>query len=170
MNRMFLEKFFLTSRTTSIRKEICGIRQHTSETLYDEQLLIQYFYERLMLMDRSMIDVASSGAVMDKTLVAAKNLISNMANNSVRGPATFKVVNEVVAIDNQRLENKITKLTSLVRQLPTLQEIEPNSAEVPTMMDGQQYRQPRDQYSNLRNGSYLMQNVPQRYQQPPPFR
>ncbi|RDY01583.1 hypothetical protein CR513_15075, partial [Mucuna pruriens] len=27
--------FFLASRTASIRKEICGIRQHTGETLHE---------------------------------------------------------------------------------------------------------------------------------------
>ncbi|RDX79340.1 hypothetical protein CR513_40253, partial [Mucuna pruriens] len=37
-----------------------------------EQLLIQYFYEGLMLMDRSMIDVASGGALMDKTPAVAR--------------------------------------------------------------------------------------------------
>ncbi|RDY06778.1 hypothetical protein CR513_09185, partial [Mucuna pruriens] len=69
MKRMFLEKFFPTSRTATIRKEICGIRQHSGETLHEywerfnklcatcphhqisEQLLIQYFYEGLMMMD-----------------------------------------------------------------------------------------------------------------------
>ncbi|RDY04772.1 hypothetical protein CR513_11470, partial [Mucuna pruriens] len=35
MKRTFLEKFFLASRTTTIRKEICGIRQHTGETLHE---------------------------------------------------------------------------------------------------------------------------------------
>ncbi|RDX91072.1 hypothetical protein CR513_27001, partial [Mucuna pruriens] len=35
MKRMFLEKFFPTSRTTTIRKEICGIRQHFRETLHE---------------------------------------------------------------------------------------------------------------------------------------
>ncbi|RDX82205.1 hypothetical protein CR513_37038, partial [Mucuna pruriens] len=35
MKRMFLEKFFLTSRTMTIRKEICGIRQHSGETLHE---------------------------------------------------------------------------------------------------------------------------------------
>ncbi|RDX91640.1 hypothetical protein CR513_26347, partial [Mucuna pruriens] len=77
MKRTFLEKFFPASRTASIRKEICGIRQHTGEILHEywerfnklcatcphhqisEQLLIQYFYEGLSLMDRSMIDTAS---------------------------------------------------------------------------------------------------------------
>ncbi|RDX69604.1 hypothetical protein CR513_51260, partial [Mucuna pruriens] len=35
MKRTFLEKFFPASRTTSIRKEICGIRQHTGEILHE---------------------------------------------------------------------------------------------------------------------------------------
>ncbi|RDX96596.1 hypothetical protein CR513_20735, partial [Mucuna pruriens] len=82
-------------------------------------------------------------------------------------------MNEVVAIDNQRLENKITKLTSLVRQLAIGQHhiiIEPNNAEVAAMMIGQQYSQPHDQYSNMRYDSHPVHNVPQRYQPPPPFR
>ncbi|RDY05967.1 hypothetical protein CR513_10131, partial [Mucuna pruriens] len=86
MKRMFLEKFFPASRTATIRKEICGIRQHSRETMHEywesEQLLIQYFYEGLTMMDRSMIDATSGGALMEKTTVAARHLISNMASNS----------------------------------------------------------------------------------------
>ncbi|RDY08379.1 hypothetical protein CR513_07396, partial [Mucuna pruriens] len=100
MKRMFLEKFFMASRIATIRKEICGIRQHSGETLHEykerfnklyttclhhqisEQLLIQYFYEGLTMMDRSMVDVASGGALMDKTPAAARHLISNMASNT----------------------------------------------------------------------------------------
>jgi len=33
-------------------------------------------------MDRSMIDAASGGALVDKTPVAARSLIENMASNS----------------------------------------------------------------------------------------
>ncbi|RDY03296.1 hypothetical protein CR513_13127, partial [Mucuna pruriens] len=51
------------------------------------------------MMDRSMIDFASGGALMDNTLVAARHMISNMA------------------IDKLRLENQLIELTSLVRQL-----------------------------------------------------
>ena len=47
-----------------------------------DQLLIQYFYEGLLSMDRSMIDAASGGALVDLTPTAAKNLKSNMAANS----------------------------------------------------------------------------------------
>jgi hypothetical protein len=47
-----------------------------------DQLLIQYLYEGLMPTDRSIIDAASRGALVDKTLEAACQLISNMAANS----------------------------------------------------------------------------------------
>ncbi|RDX76766.1 hypothetical protein CR513_43212, partial [Mucuna pruriens] len=83
MKRMFLKKFFPTSKTTTIRKEICRIRQHSDETLHE-------YWERfnklcptcLIMMDRSMIDAASGGALMDKTPIVARHLISNMANNT----------------------------------------------------------------------------------------
>ncbi|RDX94722.1 hypothetical protein CR513_22858, partial [Mucuna pruriens] len=83
MEMRFLEKFFPASRTTSIKKEICGIRQHN-----------------VILMEKRMIDAISGGVLMDKTLI---------------GSATSRVVNKVVTGDNQRLENKITNLTSLIR-------------------------------------------------------
>ncbi|RDX72908.1 hypothetical protein CR513_47553, partial [Mucuna pruriens] len=139
MKRTFLEKFFPASRTASIKKEICGIRQHAGETLHEywerfnklyatyphhhisEQLLIQYFYEGLSMMDRSMIDTASGGSLMDKTPTAARHLISNMASNThqfgIRGPSQTRMVNEIGVAPNQRLENQLTKLTSLLRQL-----------------------------------------------------
>ena len=76
-------------------------------------------------MDRSMIDTASGGALMDKTVVATKKLISNMATNyqqfGTRVVAPSKAAtNEVfvsMVVGNQGLENKLIELTSLVRQL-----------------------------------------------------
>ncbi|KAL2333807.1 hypothetical protein Fmac_015020 [Flemingia macrophylla] len=109
MKRRFLENFFPASRT---RKDISGIRQLQGESLYEYwerfnklcstcpnhqingQLLIQYFYEGLMPMERSMIDVASGGALMDKTPGATRYLISNMAENSQQF-SSRKCTNEV---------------------------------------------------------------------------
>ena len=89
LKRIFLEKFFPASRTAAIRKEICGIRQNHGETLHEywerfkklcsscphhqisDQLLIQYFYEGLIPMDRYLVDAASGGALSEKTPVAA---------------------------------------------------------------------------------------------------
>ncbi|RDX98468.1 hypothetical protein CR513_18600, partial [Mucuna pruriens] len=100
MKCTFLEKFFPASRTTTIKKEIYGIRQHPRETLHEhwekfnkccaicphhkisEKLLIQYFYEGLSMMDQSMIDASSVGALMDKTPATARHLIFNMASNT----------------------------------------------------------------------------------------
>ncbi|RDX58186.1 hypothetical protein CR513_62513, partial [Mucuna pruriens] len=45
------------------------------------RVLGKYFYEGLSMMDKSMIDAASGGALMDKTLAAARHLISNMSSN-----------------------------------------------------------------------------------------
>ena len=68
--------------------------------------------------DRSIIDAASGGALVDKTPEAARQLISNMAANSkqfgTRGDFANKRVNEI-SISN--LENKVNDLTSLVRSL-----------------------------------------------------
>ena len=47
-----------------------------------DQLLIQYFYEGLLLSDRNMIDAASGGALVDKTLNQAKELITKVATNT----------------------------------------------------------------------------------------
>ena len=35
MNRLFLEKYFPASRVANIRKEICSVRQHNGESLYE---------------------------------------------------------------------------------------------------------------------------------------
>ena len=100
LKKLFLEKFFPASRTTAIRKDISGIRQLAGESLYEywerfkrlcascphhqifEQILLQYFYEGLNTMDRSMIDAASGGALGDMTPALARGLIEKMASNS----------------------------------------------------------------------------------------
>ncbi|XP_048227305.1 LOW QUALITY PROTEIN: uncharacterized protein LOC125369336 [Ricinus communis] len=136
MKRLFLDKFFPATRAANIRKEIYGITQFIGETLYEywerfkqlcakcphhqisPQLLIQYFYEGLLPMDRSMIDAASGGALVDKTPEEAKQLISNMAENSqqfgTRADGATRRVNEV---STENLENQISDLTALVRQM-----------------------------------------------------
>ncbi|RDX77808.1 hypothetical protein CR513_42019, partial [Mucuna pruriens] len=93
MKCMFLDKFFPTSRTTTIKNEIYGIRQYSGETLLNTgkdstsyvphvRIIKSYFYECLMMMDQSMIDVASGGALMDKTPTITRNLLSNVASNT----------------------------------------------------------------------------------------
>ena len=136
MKRLFLEKYFPASRVANIRKEICGVRQHNGESLHEywerfkklcascphhqisEQLLIQYFYKGLLPTDRSMIDAASGGALVDKTPETVRNLILNMAANSqqfgTRLDPPSKHVNEV---NISSLEQQIASITSLVHQM-----------------------------------------------------
>ena len=65
-----------------------------------------------------MIDAASGGALVDKALEVARNLIANMAANSqqfgTRLDPPSKHVNEV---NISSLEQQIASLTSLVRQM-----------------------------------------------------
>ncbi|CAN6566329.1 unnamed protein product [Malus baccata var. baccata] len=100
MKRAFLEKFFPTSRIILIRKKISGIQQEEGEsfpTYYErfkslvascpqhqmkEELLLQYFYEGLLPIERQMLDASAGGALVDKTPMAAKVLIANRALNA----------------------------------------------------------------------------------------
>ncbi|KAM1216920.1 hypothetical protein ACFX2J_013150 [Malus domestica] len=100
MKRAFLEKFFPTSRVILLRKRISGIQQNQGESFpsyYErfkslvascpqhqmkEELLIQYFYEGLLPMERQMLDALAGGALVDKTPGAAKVLIANRAHNA----------------------------------------------------------------------------------------
>lgn len=47
-----------------------------------EQLIIQYFYEGLLLMDINILDTSSGGTIINKTSTASKTLIENMTLNS----------------------------------------------------------------------------------------
>ena len=76
-------------------------------------------------MDRNMIDTNSGCTLMDKNPMATKQLISNMATKYqqfgtiVVAPsrAATSEVSISMDTDNQRLENKLIELASLVRQL-----------------------------------------------------
>ncbi|VFQ78809.1 unnamed protein product [Cuscuta campestris] len=93
LHRAFLEEFFPASRIGSIRKDICGIKQMGNESFSEywkrfnklcgiKQLLIQYFYEGLSLMDRSMVDAVSGGALVTKTPEEARNLFNLISQNT----------------------------------------------------------------------------------------
>ena len=100
MVRLFLDKFFPASRAANIRREICGVKQRDTENLHEywerfkqlsancpqhgisEQLLIQYFYEGFLPMEKKMMDATSGGAIVNKTPGQVSELISIMAANS----------------------------------------------------------------------------------------
>lgn len=157
LKRAFLEKFFPASRTTAIKKDIFSIRQLARESIYkywerfkrlcascphhqiSEQLLLQYFYEGLHNMERSMIDAVSGGALGDMTPVEAKNLIEKMSSNSqqfsARGSSDAMVIRGVhdIGTDStvqRKLEGKIDALTTLVTQFSMNQKSAPSVAKL----------------------------------------
>ena len=102
----------------SIGKDLSNYSFNALIIIYPISCSFNYVYEGLMPTDRSIIDVASGGALVDKTPEAARQLILNMAANSkqfgTRGDFANKRVNKV-SISN--LENKVNDLTSLLRSL-----------------------------------------------------
>ncbi|CAN6554921.1 unnamed protein product [Malus baccata var. baccata] len=140
MKRAFLEKFFPTSRVILLRKRISGIQQEEGEsflTYYErfkslvascpqhqmkEELLLQYFYEGLLPIERQMLDASAGGALVDKTPTAAKTLIANRALNAQqyegigqRSTTRQHQVNEVSAITE--LQNQMANFTTLLSQV-----------------------------------------------------
>ncbi|KAM1024675.1 hypothetical protein ACFX2C_037930 [Malus domestica] len=100
MKRAFLEKFFPTSQVILLRKKISGIQESQGEsfpTYYERfkalvascpqhqmkvELLLQYFYDGLLPLERQMLDASAGGALVDKTPRDAKTLIANRALNA----------------------------------------------------------------------------------------
>ncbi|CAN6544146.1 unnamed protein product [Malus baccata var. baccata] len=139
MKRAYLEKFFPTSRIILLRKKISGIQQEEGEyfpTYYErfkslvpscpqhqmkEELLLQYFYEGLLPLERQMLDASAGGALVDKTPMAAKVLIANRALNAQqyegvgqRGPPRHQV-HEVSSTSD--LHSQLANHTSIVSQM-----------------------------------------------------
>ncbi|CAN6573179.1 unnamed protein product [Malus baccata var. baccata] len=94
------EVFFPISRVILLRKKINGIQQSQGKSFlayYErfkalvascpqhqmkEELLLQYFYEKLLPIERQMLDASAGGALVDKTPMAVKTLIANRALNA----------------------------------------------------------------------------------------
>ncbi|KAM1515447.1 hypothetical protein PS2_014241 [Malus domestica] len=86
-----------------------------------EELLLQYFYEGLLPLERQMLDASAGGALVDKKPMAAKILISNRALNAQqyegvgqRGPPRHQV-HEVSSTSD--LHSQLANLTSIVSQM-----------------------------------------------------
>ncbi|CAN6583772.1 unnamed protein product [Malus baccata var. baccata] len=139
MKMAFLEKFFPTSRVILLRKKISGIQQSQGESFpayhdrfkalvalcpqhqMKEELLLQYSYEGLLPIERQMLDASAGGALVDKTPMAAKTLIANLALNAQQyeglGQRDFprQQVNE--ASSPFDIQSQLANLTSIVSQM-----------------------------------------------------
>ncbi|CAN6718946.1 unnamed protein product [Malus baccata var. baccata] len=147
MKRAYLEKFFLTSRVILLRKRISGIQQDEGEsfpTYYErfkslvascpqhqmkEELLLQYFYEGLLPIERQMLDASAGGALVDKTPTAAKMLIANRALNAQqyegvgqRSMPRQHQVNEEVQTQNKERQIQNKRVDNLEKQVGQIAE------------------------------------------------
>ncbi|CAN6557478.1 unnamed protein product [Malus baccata var. baccata] len=147
MKRAFLEKFFPTSRVILLRKRISGIQQDEGEsfpTYYErfkslvascpqhqmkEELLLQYFYEGLLPIERQMLDASAGGALVDKTPTAAKMLIANRALNAQqyegvgqRSMPRQHQVNEEVQTQNKERQIQDRRVDNLEKQVGQIAE------------------------------------------------
>ncbi|KAM1889594.1 hypothetical protein ACFX13_047559 [Malus domestica] len=145
-----------------------------------EELLLQYFNEGLLPIERQMLDASAGGALVDKTPTAAKTLIANRALNAQqyegvgqRGTPRQHQVNEVSAITE--LQNQMANLTTLLSQVVEGPKVQNVSAcgvcsmqghptdKCPQLIEnggwetlnavgfGQQYQQRNDPFSNTYN-------------------
>ncbi|CAN6712650.1 unnamed protein product [Malus baccata var. baccata] len=178
MKRAFLEKFFPTSRVILLRKRISGIQQEEGEsfpTYYErfkslvascpqhqmkDELILQYFYEGLLPIERQMLDASAGGALVDKTPTAAKTLIANRALNAQqyegvgqRGTPRQHQVNEVV--EGPKVQNVSACGVCSMQGHPTdkcPQLIENGGWETLNAVGfGQTYQQRGDPFSNTYN-------------------
>ncbi|KAJ9543915.1 hypothetical protein OSB04_023622 [Centaurea solstitialis] len=206
MARLFLDKFFPASKAASLRREICSIKQRDVETLHEywerfkhlcvscpqhgisEQLLLQYFYEGLLPMERKMIDAASGGAIFNKTPTQVRALITTMVENSRHFSGRSDMRREpqkVHEVNTGSIESKLFDLTNLVKQLvvgkeqvkacgictgvdhptdacPQLQEDVVVSPEDVNAIGGFPTQQPQQRFYNSNFGA---QRPPQQFQQ-----
>ncbi|XP_016748333.1 uncharacterized protein [Gossypium hirsutum] len=134
MSRLIFDRFFPAARETELRRDIVGIYQKDTESLYNywerykklcvscpqhgltEQLLLQYFYEGLLQMEMKMIDAVSGGALVNMTPQRARELITMAANSQQFQPVT-KPTRRVHGLSSLSLEDKIDKLTNVVQTL-----------------------------------------------------
>ncbi|KAM2360724.1 hypothetical protein ACFXTH_003080 [Malus domestica] len=125
-----------------------------------EELLLQYFYEGLLPIERQMLDASAGGALVDKTPTAAKTVIANRALNAQqyegvghRGTPRQHQVNEFV--EGPKFQNVSACGVCSMQGHPTdkcPQLIENGGWETLNAVGfGQQYQQRNDPFSNTYN-------------------
>ncbi|CAN6543727.1 unnamed protein product [Malus baccata var. baccata] len=141
MKQAFLEKFFPTLRVILLRKRISGIQQSHRESFpayygcfktlvascpqhqMKEELLLQYFYEGLLPIERQMLDASEGGALVDKTPVAAKILIANRALNAQQYEGVGQKdiprqqVHKGLQSQNNRIANQDKEMSDMNKQI-----------------------------------------------------
>jgi len=100
LSKAFLSKYFPPCKTAKLRTEITSFIQRDGESLYEawerykdlqrqhphhgvpDWLLIQTFYNGLEQSMKISVDATARGALMGKSIEAAKTLLEEMASNN----------------------------------------------------------------------------------------
>ncbi|KAL0435137.1 UNVERIFIED_CONTAM: hypothetical protein Sradi_0221600 [Sesamum radiatum] len=135
LKKQFLENYFPISRTTTIRKEISGIRQFFGENFHEywgrfkhfvencphhqisDHFLIRYFHEGLSETNRSLVDATSGGALYEKTPMEARKLIPIMSANNQQFSSTNDNPPSKVNKVSTSIDKRLDKLTPIVEWL-----------------------------------------------------
>ena len=141
MRKEFLQKYFPSSRVTQIRKDITSVKQEKDEAfdVYYERfknlvsscpnhgirdgLLLQYFYEGLLPLERQFLDSAAGGALMEKSKEDVTNLLElrATANQQFGSFSMMSTKEEASRVggskDVSELKDEVSKLTLLVSKL-----------------------------------------------------
>ncbi|RDX78575.1 hypothetical protein CR513_41127, partial [Mucuna pruriens] len=100
MKRMLLEKFFLASKTTTIRKEICGIKQHSGETLHEYWERFNKFWHIRQSQNGESADIVNIACEASRCREASTKHIAHMWNMYLSG-APYRHVPHIAPDSNE---------------------------------------------------------------------
>lgn len=132
MTEKFLAKFFPPAKTAQLRSEICQFKQNDFESLYEARerykdlirhcpqhglpdwLQVQMFCNGLNGQTQTIVDVATGGTLMSKTIEGATYLLEEMASNNNQWPTERTITKKIVGI------HELESLAALSAQAATL--------------------------------------------------
>ncbi|CAM8953820.1 unnamed protein product [Rhodiola kirilowii] len=139
LQRKFMDKYYCHSKAAQTRKELSMIKQGRGETLFDylerfrqlkesclnhgvpQRMLLEYFMEGLVPMERRMLDAAAQGSILDMYLEEIWPLIEKVAEGTRYLEETYKpapVANVNVHSELQELKDKVDKMDKMITQQP----------------------------------------------------
>ncbi|VFQ86442.1 unnamed protein product [Cuscuta campestris] len=125
-----------------------------------EQLLIQYFYEGLSLMDRSMVDAASGGALVTKTPEEARNFFNLIYQNTqqfgLRMNEPKKETESLAALTDQianltKVMGQMVSVGGIKKSVCSVCSLEGHTSEVCPSFQNQMFSAPAFHSENFQN-------------------
>ncbi|KAK9681586.1 hypothetical protein RND81_10G012900 [Saponaria officinalis] len=138
MKEVFLAQYFPTSQSSLLKKQISNIEQLDGETMYEyrerfkricascpyhgysQEDLILYFCNSLNQEEARMVNAASGGSIINKTIEEANNLLEELAASSRHFRTKSRGVHMVKDQPSQRetkLQDQVNSLTNMVKSL-----------------------------------------------------